>query len=79
MQTWDYLLLNNTDPSMLLYLLGTSNAKYVYLSTSDFEELNSSNSAFRVLLDYLPVAFQNVNVTIYEVPQITPPSYEQQL
>ena len=79
MQTWDYLLLNNTDPSTLLYLLGTSNAKYVYLSTSDFEELNSSNSTLRVLLDYLPVAFQNEDVTIYEVPQIAPPSLKSNL
>jgi hypothetical protein len=79
MQTWDYLLLNNTDPSTLLYLLGTSNAKYVYLSTSDFEELNSSNSTLRVLLDYLPVAFQNEDVTIYEVPQIAPPSLNSNL
>jgi hypothetical protein len=74
MQKWYYIFLNEVDSSILLYLLGTSNVKYIYLSPYDFEALNRSKNMLHDLLNYLPVAFQNEGVTIYEIPRIVPPS-----
>jgi len=74
MKRWDYLFLNNVDSSILLYLLGTSNVKYIYLSPYDFEALNRSRNMLCDLLNYFPVAFRNEGVTIYEIPRMVPPS-----
>jgi hypothetical protein len=74
MQRWNYIFLSEVDLSTFLYLLGTSNVKYIYLSLNDFEVLNHSKSMLYDLLDYLPVAFQNEGVKVYEIPRMVPPS-----
>ena len=74
LQTWDYLVLNNTDPSSFLYFLGTSNVKYIYLSEVDAKELNSSPNVLSNLIDYFPLDFQNNYVSIFNVPPATQPS-----
>ena len=73
LKTWDYLILNSTDPSMFLYFLGTSNVKYIYLSEVDAEVLNCSKSVLHSLIDYFPLDFQNKYVSVYKVPTITQP------
>jgi hypothetical protein len=77
----------NRDPSLIftpsfpetaIYSLAQSQVKYVYLSSADKNELeqNPSYSGFvrDYLLKYLPIAFQNEEVTIYEVPDFSTPT-----
>ena len=76
----------NRDPSLILapsyletaiYSLMNSQLKYVYLTSADKKELaqNPSYSGFvrDHLLKYLPIAFQNEEVTIYEIPEFSTP------
>jgi hypothetical protein len=77
----------NRDPSLIfapsyfetaLYSLMKSQLKYVYLTSDDKQELeqNPSYSGFvrDYLLKYLPIAFQNEEITIYEVPDFSIPT-----
>lgn len=76
LQTWDYILLNKLDPSTLLYLLETSNVKYIYLTALDFQKLSASSNLLFDLLSSLTIPFQNSDITIYAVPQIAAPSLQ---
>ncbi len=73
LRTWDYLIKDNPNLASLLYMLGTSNAKYAYLSASDFGSVNESGTLFSQLLNYSAVAYRNPDVTVYELPKILPP------
>ena len=74
MQRWDYIFSKTRDPSILLYLLGASNVKYIYLSQHDLEALNRSENMLYDILVRFPIALRNEDVTIYGVPRIVPPS-----
>ena len=73
MQRWNYILLNTRDPAVLLYVLGMSNARYMYLSQADRIEL-SQGEIINAFTKDLPVVFKNNEATIYELPELTPPS-----
>lgn len=77
----------NRDPSLIftpsfpetaIYSLTKSQVKYLYLSSADKKELeqNPSYSGFArdYLLKYLPIAFQNEEVIVYEVPDFSIPT-----
>jgi len=77
----------NRDPSIILsplfpettiYSLTKSQLKYIYLASADRKELeqNIYYTGFLkdYLLKYLPIAFQNKEVTIYEVPVFSIPT-----
>lgn len=74
MQRWSYMFLHAEDVSTVLYLLGKSNVRYVYLAENDWEVLNRSQSILRDLLKYIPVAFHNEYVRIFEVQEVSIPS-----
>jgi hypothetical protein len=77
----------NRDPSLVftasipeaaIYSLGKSQLKYLYLGSADKKELeqNPSYAGFvrDYLLRFLPIAFQNEEVSIYEIPNFSIPS-----
>ena len=68
------ILLNELNPYVLTYILGLSGAKYVYMTQRDYEILNNSKGIFKDFLPYFPKVFVNDAVTIYEIPQLSPPS-----
>ena len=70
---WSYILLKTQDPSVLLYLLGTSNTKYIYVSPRDSIELKRAG-IIKDFLKTLRIAFDNGKIKIYELPRLTPPS-----
>jgi len=78
-QRWSYAFLSAQDVSVILYLFGSSNVRYVYLSGQDWQVLNSSQSVLRDLLGYFPVAFHNDYVTIFEVRNLSIPSESSKL
>jgi len=67
------IIFNPLSPQTLLYSLVKSQVKYLYLTSADEQELNKNQiygGLFRdYLLPYLPIAFQNEEVTIYEIPE----------
>lgn len=73
MQRWDYILLNAKDPAIFFYVLGMSNAKYLYLSQADYNKF-AQNSIINAFITDLPIVLKNDAVTIYELPKLTPPS-----
>jgi hypothetical protein len=64
-------------PENLLDLLNKMRPKYLYINQRDFAILKSDKkytySCIKNLIDYLPVAFNNSKVTIYEFPKLAPP------
>lgn len=76
LQRYSNILLNEENPYALIYVLGLSRAKYVYMTQRDYEILNSSKGLFKDFLPYFPKVFVNDAVTIYEVPSLTPSSTE---
>jgi hypothetical protein len=76
LQRFSNILLNEENPYALIYILGLSRAKYVYMTQRDYEILNSSKGLFKDFLPYFPKVFVNDAVTIYEVPSLTPSSTE---
>jgi len=76
LQRFSNILLNEENPYALIYILGLSRAKYVYMTQRDYEILNSSTGLFKDFLPYFPKVFVNDAATIYEVPPLTPSSTE---
>lgn len=72
------LVLSPLFPETAIYSLAKSQVKYLYLSSADKEQMaqNPSYSGFigNYLLKYLPIAFQNEEITIYEVPDFSIPT-----
>jgi hypothetical protein len=79
LQRYSNILLNEENPYALIYILGLSRAKYVYMTQRDYEILNSSKGLFKDFLPYFPEVFVNNAATIYEVPPLTPSSTEASL
>ena len=54
----------------VLFILSKSKVEFIYMDQRDFTELTNvyRDSYMATLLDYLPIAFKNADVTIYEVP-----------
>jgi len=67
------LILSIVFPETVFYSLAKSQLKYIYLASMDQKELEENLSYAGIvrsqLLEYLPIAFQNNEVTIYEVPK----------
>lgn len=65
-------------PENLFDLCNKIQPKYLYLNWKDRDILKSSteyaHSFTKQLIDYLPIAFNNSKVTIYEVPKFAPSS-----
>ena len=72
-QRWSNLILSTTNPYIITYVLGLSNVKYIFMSQED-AKLVRSNRILTSMINYFPKVFENVYVTIYEVPSLTPPS-----
>jgi len=72
------LIFTPSFPEAAIYSLAESQVKYLYLSSADKNQLEQepSYSGFvrDYLLKYLPIAFQNEEVTIYEVPDFSLPT-----
>lgn len=68
-----------TNPELALKILYSLNVTYLFATKSDLETLQSSGYVVTHLLKYLPVAFKNTEVTIYQVPKLDPPSSESNL
>jgi hypothetical protein len=62
-----------TNPELALKMLYSLNVTYVFATKSDLEAQSSGYIANH-LLKFLPIVFQNSNVTIYQVPKLNPPS-----
>jgi hypothetical protein len=73
------ILLNEENPYAVVYVLGFSRAKYVYMTQTDYEILDSSKGIFKDFLPYFTKVFVNNAVTIYAVPPLTPSSPEASL
>jgi hypothetical protein len=60
------------------YILSQSHVKYIYIGEGDLPQLEDSNSFSGFikdyLLKYLPIAFQNQEVTIYDVQSFSIPT-----
>jgi len=73
----DSIIFSPIFPETAISSLAKSQLKYLYLTSADEKELehNPNYSGFVKdnLLKYLPIAFQNEEVTIYEVPGFTIP------
>ena len=68
-----------TNPELALKMLYSLNVTYLFATKSDLETLQSSGYIANHLLKYLPVAFQNSEVTIYQVPKLNHPSPDSNL
>jgi hypothetical protein len=68
-----------TNPELALKMLYSLNITYLFATKSDLETLQSSGYIVNHLLKYLPIAFQNSEVTIYQVPKLDPPSSDSNL
>jgi hypothetical protein len=69
------ILFSLKSPEHALSLLAHSRVKYIYMAQRDFAELAHTypDGYMTHLLDYLPIAFKNNEVTIYGVPSISSP------
>ena len=65
-------------PETVLYALAKSNVKYIFMRQQDFDQMNYyhsySDGLLAKLLNYLPVILSSSNITVYEVPPLSPPS-----
>jgi len=78
MQRWSYVLLNVEDPAMLLYMLGSSNTEYMYVSREDSVKLEKAG-IIKKFIENLPIVFNNSKVRIYKLPRLVPPSQNARL
>jgi len=65
------------DPLLITYIISSNHVKYVYMTDENIRDLivRNSNSFFaRYMLPYLPVAFRNKQVMIFELPAMSGPS-----
>lgn len=62
------------NPELALKMLYSLNITYLYVTQKDREALHSSGFVATHLLNHLPIAFQNNEVTIYQIPRLYPPS-----
>jgi hypothetical protein len=72
-QRWANLTLSTSNPYIIIYVLGSSNVRYIYVSQED-AKLIRSNEIMTFMINYFPKVFENSYVTIYEVPSLIPPS-----
>lgn len=74
---WGYPpLLEPRLPETVFNVLNRSGAKYMYMASRDLEVLSQQYGDGFIashLIHFLPVAFRNEEVTIYEVPPLSPP------
>jgi len=77
-RTWNYLILETRSIGELLYVLSKSRAQFFYVSQTDKGLIQGMNGVFKSLLPYLPIAFSNKAVTIYEIPPIAAPTINAQ-
>lgn len=63
-----------TNPELALKVLYSLSLNYLFATKSDLETFQSNGYVVSHLLKYLPIAFQNSEVTIYQVPKLNPPS-----
>jgi len=75
-KVFTYILLDARDPQLINYLLASSKVKYIYMAQSDYKILNARKGLFKDLLPFFPIAFENDEVTIYEVPPLSPPDWD---
>jgi hypothetical protein len=68
-----------TNPELALKMLYSLNVTYLFATKVDLNPINSSSYISSHLLKYLSKAFQNSEVTIYQVPKLNPPSLESNL
>jgi len=70
----DYQFIDVENPELALKVLYSLNITYLYATSEDLENINSNGFVANHLLKYLPKAFGNSEVTIYQVPKLHPPS-----
>ena len=66
------------NPENVFHMLAKSQVRYIFLSSEDLQKIQSdigyrNGFIYNHLLKYLPIAFENSKVTIYELPEISPP------
>lgn len=72
-ETWS-MLFSFESPETVSYLLNSLKVKYIYVAQQDLAEIDQKYKQGYIaqhLLKYLPVAFNNSEVTIYEVPPLS--------
>jgi hypothetical protein len=70
----NYGLLATENPYIITYMLAASNTRYIYVAQEDAVLLGSKYFLINSFLEYLPTVFKSPDVTLYEVPKLTPPS-----
>lgn len=70
-----FRFLDITNPELALKMLYSLNITYLYAPKTELEAELSKSSGYvmRHLLKYLPIAYQNSEVTIYTLPKLNPP------
>ena len=68
----NYLPIVDAGPSLLLYVIGNSNVKYVYMNQMDEAQLENT-SFLCSLLNYLPISYCDKETVIYSIPSLSPP------
>ena len=69
----NYGLLATDNPYIITYMLAASNTRYVYIAQEDVALLSSKYFLINSFLKYLPTVFKSPDVTLYEIPKLTPP------
>lgn len=75
--TWNFLF-SSDSPEAVTYLLNSLNVDYIYLTQRDLTEFDKKVEHCYMathLLKYLPIAFNNSEVTIYEIPSMSTASF----
>jgi len=67
-----WMIFEQTRPETVFSILSLANVKYIYLTPYDITYAQDS-FIVKHFIKYLPVLFNNTIVTIYEVPNLTPP------
>jgi hypothetical protein len=65
-------LLATVNPYIITNILASSNVRFVYVAPEDAALLNSGNFTFNSFLKFFPKVFASSDVTVYEIPQLTP-------
>jgi hypothetical protein len=74
-----YQYIDITNPELALKTLYSLNITYLFATKNELETLPSNGYIASHLLKYLPIAFQNSEITIYQVPKLNPPSSDSNL
>jgi hypothetical protein len=73
-----HTVFGESSPETVFYILYQFQVKYVFLSSFDKDvlscDLTYSGFIKEFLLKYLPVVFENSCVTIYQIPEFSPPT-----